>query len=240
MIKIVYVYGALLSQYGEYAALKYLEARLSDSGESVEIARMTPSDNLELSGCDLLYIPPGTERSLLEAAERLAKDKSEITSYCENGGLALLTGNASALFARSISHFSGDTTDGLGIFDMDASVIDARRYSEFIMTSDRLPGETIGAINTSIEFESAEMPLFDVRFDAANILHIPFEGAVRGNVFATQLIGPLLVRNPALLDYFCAEMCGHELPACSEDWHRYALAGYSSALATLKKESGAV
>lgn len=240
MTRIVYLFGELMSQYGEYAALELLRARLESAGENVVTDRVNEGQPLDLSGCDLLYIPAGTERSLLAAAKAAAPYADEIARYCDEGGLALLTGNAGALFGGSIERFDGEKAEGLGLLDADAVIIDKRRYSEFIMDSNELGANVIGAINTSTEFTARETPLFEIRFDAARILSERYEGVKKGRVFATQLIGPLLVRNPAALDYFAREACSHELPPCGERWRAYSEAGYASALNTLKKESGAV
>ena len=240
MTRIVYLYGELMSQYGEYSSLTLLRARLESAGEAVAIDRVNEGDALDLTGCDLLYIPAGTERSLLAAANAIAKHTDEIESYCVSGGLALLTGNAGALFGGAIESFDGSFAEGLGLLDLDAKIIDKRRYSEFIMNSNELGGGIIGAINTSVEFTSREEPLFEIEFDAAHILGESYEGTKKGRVFATQLIGPLLVRTPAALDYFASAASGLSLPESTAEWRRYSEAGYKSALATLKRESGAV
>ncbi|MDO4566989.1 MAG: hypothetical protein Q4B42_06625, partial [Oscillospiraceae bacterium] len=211
MIKIVWLFGELMSLYGEHAALEFLKRRLEEAGEETLIERVEEGGELNLSDCSLLYIPAGTEKSLLAAARHIAAYKQEIDGYCARGGLALLTGNAPALFCREIKSFGGSKAEGLGIFDGEAEILDKRRYSEFIMRSNILLGYTIGAINSSLKLMHSETPLFKVLFDAAKILPERSEGIVKGGVFATQLIGPLLVRNPAALDFFASKAAGHEL-----------------------------
>lgn len=237
MKKVVWLYGGLMSQYGGYSALKFIEKRLASEGESVEIERVVPGESVDLSNCGLLLLPPGTERSLLAAAEAISGIAGEIKAYCEGGGMLLATGNSGALLGQRITSFDGDLVEGAGVLDITADISPRRLYSEFIMNSDILGSDIIGAINTSTVFEGGEKPLFEVCFDAAHILSGKSEGFVKNNVFATQLVGPMLVRNPAVLDYFCARLCGHELKHCDESWRKYSEAGYASVLATLKKEN---
>lgn len=237
MKKIVWLYGGLMSQYGGYSALKFLQKRLESAGESVEIKNVAPGESVNLADCGLLLLPPGTERSLLAAADAAARIAPELIAYCRDGGTVLATGNAGALLGHRITSFDGASVEGLGVLDINADISPKRFYSEFIMDSSLLGNNVIGAINTSTLFSGSEKPLFEVKFDAAHILADSREGFVRDNVFATQLIGPMLVRNPAVLDIFCERLCGHELAPCEDAWRKFSEAGYESALATLQKES---
>ncbi len=238
MIRIVCAYSDLMNLYGEYAAPLFLKARLQRAGEEVEISRFTLGETPDLHRCDLLLFSAGTERSMLRALDDLRDKRAEIAEYIRANGRVLLTGNAGALFANSVTEADGTVHEGLGLLDGTVSLTGKRRYAEYIMHGARLGRDIIGSINTSAEFRWNETPLFEVEFQSEKLLPEKSEGAVKNNVLATQLTGPLLVRNPHVLDRTCASLLGKPLPPCTASWRVYSEAGYASALATLKKESG--
>ncbi len=238
MINIVTAYADLMNQYGEYAALEVLRKRLEAAGETVTVRALAPGGMPDLSGCDLLYCPAGTEKAMLAARAEVNRHAAAFTAYFERGGLALCTGNAMGLFAKNVRDAAGKAHDGMDWLDCDLNILPTRSYTELIAQSGEFSGEIIGAVNSSLQVESREQPLFKVMFDASGALGAPYEGMVKNNLLATQLTGPLLVRNPFLLDELCERLCGHALAPCEETWYAYAVAGWQSALATLKKASG--
>ena len=238
MNRIVVGYPDLLNLYGGWAAPELLRRRLESAGETAAVDTFSVGSAPDLTHCDLLLFPAGTERALAAALDDLAPHRESLRAYLEAGGLALCTGNAGALLCRSFTDLAGRAHEGLGFLDAEARQIPKRRYAEYILSSPLLGPDVIGAINTSVEFAGAETPLWTVEYESEPLLPGKTEGFVRGNAFATQLVGPLLVRNPRLLDLFCAKLCGHELPPGADDWYVYACRGYESALATLKKEAG--
>lgn len=238
MIRILTAYADLMNQYGEYAALRVLRARLEAAGEQVEIDGFSLGDTPSLENCDLLYCPAGTELSMLAARADARRLEDKLTDYFERGGLALCTGNAMGLFAKTVRRTDGEKCEGIGWLDCELRLLPGRRYTELLAQSGVFSGELVGSINSSMQVESREEPLFEVLFDASGALGAPFEGMKRQNLLATQMTGPLLVRNPFALDDLCERLCGHALPECTESWYAYAVAGWKNAVDTLKKESG--
>ncbi len=233
-MKIVTAYADLMNQYGETAALRLLRARLEDAGEPVEIVPCTVGSAPELEGCGLLYCPAGTESAMLAARRDAARYAPQYTAYFERGGLALCTGNALGLFAKEVAGSDGEPVEGIGWLDCAVRVAPGRRYTELIVQSGVFSGKLTGALNSSLRVESREQPLFKVCFDAAGVLGAPYEGMVKGGLLATQLTGPLLVRNPFALDELCERALGHPLPPCTARWYAYAVSGWNRALETLR------
>lgn len=237
MLKILHVYPDLLSLYGEYANVKALAQRLAAAGETVEVVSRSTGERLPLADTDLVYIGAGTEAKLLAAADDLQRHKDKLLAYLEKGGLVLATGNAVALFGNTITAADGTVTQGLGAVDADAVLDGKRRYAEVVAGCDLTAEKVVGAINTSMKLTVRETPLFKVEL-ASEAFVGAAEGYVKGGLFATELCGPLLVRNPALLDVFAAKVAKKDLPPCEEGWYRFARAGYSRVLETLGKEAG--
>jgi len=104
------------------------------------------------------------------------------------------------------------------------------------MTTDLAEGEVVGAINTSIEYTPSATPLFQVRATSDKSYTSSVEGFRGEGLYATNLIGPLLVRNPNMLDRVASIVCKAELPPVQEPWASHAGAAYRSVLATLQRE----
>ncbi len=237
MIKIVYAYGDLLGLYGEYANVKALQQRLESAGETVEVETAHVGDPFRLSGADLFYVGAGTEGKMLAALHDIGEKKDAVLEYLSGGGLALATGNALSMFGKNVVDADGASAKGLGFGDFDVRIDDKRRYGEFIATCALVKEKVVGSINTSLTVVSRERPFFNIEFASADMLGAPSEGIIKNNFYATELSGPLLVRNPALLDAFASLVAGRELPRCEDGWYDFAWDGYNSVLATLEKAS---
>lgn len=237
MIKIVYAYGDLLGLYGEYANVKALQQRLECAGETVEVETVHVGEDFRLTGANLFYVGAGTDGKMLAALEDINEKKDAVLQYLENGGLALATGNALALFGGTVVDADGASAKGLGFCDLGVRIDDKRRYGECIARCALIKEKVVGSINTSLTVVSREAPFFTIDYASAPVLRIPSEGVVKNNFYGTELSGPLLVRNPALLDAFAGKIAGHALPICGEGWYDFAWDGYNSVLGTLTKAS---
>ena len=238
MITIVSAYADLMNLYGDYANAEALKRRLNSAGQPAEIRHISVGNEFDLSGCDLLYIGAGTEPAMLTALKDIEKNGDQIRDYLQSGGKILATGNAAALLAQSISFESGETFGGLALCDYEVLITGKRRYAEYIMTTPLIEREVVGATNASIEISESASPMFAVTCCTGSWDTRTVEGYCKDGIYVTELCGPLLVRNPALLEYFAALLCGGDLPLCDDSWLAFARAGYDSVLDTLKKARG--
>ncbi|MEG0832918.1 MAG: hypothetical protein RSG78_02755 [Oscillospiraceae bacterium] len=99
-------------------------------------------------------------------------------------------------------------------------------------------GEIVGVINSSMTVSSRESSVFEVEYDTAGMLHDKKEGIFCDNIIATELSGPLLIKNPELLDRIAQLVCKRELGTCEEDWFVLAQKAHADMLAVLEKASG--
>ncbi len=237
MIRIFHAFDSLMNLYGEYGNVSMLERALKDAGEEVEVITLKRLEGFDPDSCGFLYIGAGTEGAAAAACTECAEQKDRLSAYAERGGLALLTGTAPALFGKGVV-LNGMLHEGAGVLDVTYKVTPGKRsYSEFIMSCDEISDSVVGAISTSSEIISGETPFFTARFDAAGILHGTTEGAKKDGIYASELIGPLLARNPALLNFFAAKIAGHEIEVCPESAAMgFAKKSFESVLATLIKE----
>jgi len=235
MIHIGHLFPDLMNLYGEYANVVALRRRLEDAGEEVSVRAIRIGEELDLKGMDFLYIGGGTDGAMVRALHELRRNPGLIGSFAGFGGLVLLTGNASAILCSNLTVY-GDEEKGLEISGSSATLSHSRRYAEYIMASTIISSGVVGAINTSIEMTPSEKPLFQVICTSDSRKNMQVEGYLGEGIYATSLIGPLLVRNPALLTWFAEKLAGHELPAVREPWGAVAEAGFRSVLTTLHSE----
>ena len=245
MIRIVVAYPDLLNLYGDYANIRLLAARLQGCGERVETASFSVGSYHDFSAADLLYFGAGTEDRMLQALRDFRRFGKELAAFIANGGRLLATGNAGAIFCRSVEDTrpgKEGKAEGIGLFAADAQIIRRRRYSELVCGSDICSEKLLGCVNSSVNFvrDEAQAPMHRVLWDSEKRFAAGSgEGlsAAEGRLLATELTGPVFFRNPALLSAFAAQLCKKQLPVCEEQWYKQLQAGYAHALAVLPREA---
>ena len=215
-IKILHLFPHLLSLYGEYGNLAILKKELENAGHVVTVSHWE-SGPLDLEQ-DLIYIGSGTEDNLLLAAQRLLPHAEEVKASMEKGTLWLATGNAMALFGAALTR-SESVYEGLGLFQYQTLIDDSKRFlGDVVAESPLLSSPIIGYVNTSCIFEGIETPLMSLLLnkELGSNKKEAAEGILSGSFWGTQLIGPLLVKNPEILSFYFEKLTGSAL-ALAED-----------------------
>ena len=76
-----------------------------------------------------------------------------------------------------------------------------RRYGAVIVKNDDI-GEVVGFINKCSHIEEIEdIKLFDYLFKDNNLVDNKYEGYHVDNFYGTHIIGPILVKNPCLMNH---------------------------------------
>lgn len=204
-IKILHLLPKLLSLYGEYGNVAVLANELRKAGFTVTVDSWEKGElNLDY---DLIYIGSGTENNLPEAVKRLAPHADAIKSSIK-ATTWLATGNAMTLFGASVSQ--GDrTTPALGVFDYTTAIHGGKRYLGDALTAEKM----VGFINTSSVYEGITTPLFRLQLNPnlGNDKKSNHDGIHADRFYGTQLIGPVLVKNPHFMERIAAEMTGETL-----------------------------
>ena len=212
-IKILHLFPRLMSLYGEYGGLRLLERELRRGGFAVTVTASDDGDDVPFGEFDMIYVGAGTEEALLEGCRRLAPYGEGIRAAVSGGKtLFLATGNAMALFGKTVTR--GEITlEGMGAFGYE-TIIEKKRYLGDALTTGENPfgAVCVGFVNTSCRFEGIERPLLEMRLNPAlgNDKKSPAEGIFAGNFVGTQLIGPLLVKNPHALAWVYQRLTGEE------------------------------
>lgn len=201
-IKILHLFPHLLSLYGEYGNIAVLKAELEKAGYTVTVAHYEEGEpDLEQ---DLIYIGSGTEDNLLVALRRLIPYADAIKESVASGALWLATGNAMTLFGKDVAR-KEQTVPALGVFFYHTEIDDSQRYLGDALSDDSFAGApSLGFINTCNRYRGIEAPLMQLRLGAklGNDKASAADGIRENNFFGTQLIGPLLTKNPHILSFF--------------------------------------
>ncbi len=233
-MKAIFLYHDLLNLYGDYANLSVLQKRFEDVGKTLEIQYISVEEYTELETADFIYIGAGTEKSLFAALKDVRRFKDDIKAFIANNKPMLCTGNSFALFGENITDLSGNQYEGLGFFDTNVKQISTRNYDEYIMRSDVLNYPVVGSLNSSLEVVCHEKPFFTTEICSSKN-YTKLEGIVKQNFYATGLSGPLLARNPLLLDYF-AKLIDKTFEPVVSDWFTVAENGYRKAVEILRSD----
>ncbi len=200
-IKILYFYPDLMSLYGSYANVSVLKRRLEQMGSTVTVMPVLPGQETDLSHADFLYMGAGTEHAQKAALADFARYGEAVKTAAESGMTMLFAGTAMELLGKSITGADGTVCDGIGLADFTA-VQGTKRFVEDVYGhTDLYPEAVVGFMNKCSTISGVETPLLtSLSLGFGNEGEKTPEGFHRNNVFASQLTGPLLVKNPRMLD----------------------------------------
>lgn len=204
-VKLYHIFPDLMNLYGDYGNLVVLQKALADAGAESEIVKLRPGEAADLADADFLYMGPGTEPARNAALEHLRPLKDALASAILTRQVpALFTGNAWSLLGQTLTLANGETVEGLGLFNYTTAESRDRYTGDAIAApvNQELPSQpAVGFLNRCDVVHGVEAPLFSLEMGKGNDGNGPAEGFVQGSFYATHLIGPLLVKNPHLLNY---------------------------------------
>lgn len=235
-IKILHLFPKLLSLYGEYGNVAILTKTLKDNGYSVDVREHENGSDIDFD-VDFVYVGSGTEENISEACSRLKKFGESIKASVENNTVWLSTGNSMSLFGRSIKTADADAKDAVSLFDYITEIDSENRFHGDVLTSeDNVFGnKLIGYVNTSSVYFNIKKPLlkFVLGEKLGNDKKNLSDGIIYRNFYGTQLIGPFLVKNPAVLSRIYRDITGETL-ILNEDLN--IVKAYNTAVSELTKK----
>ncbi len=201
-LNILHLLPELMSLYGEYANLSILRRRLEKLGVTVNVIAADCETAPDFAKADLIYMGAGTERSQKAALEKLLPHADALKAAAQRGALVLLTGNAMPMLGKTIIDAGGKRFDALALADFTTQESD-KRIGVDIIAVPTLWGETaVGFMNKCSRTTGITTPLFSsLPLGFGNEQEGGAEGYVSGNVIATHITGPVLVKNPAFTDF---------------------------------------
>lgn len=200
-LNILHLYPSLMGLYGEYANLTLLKEKLELLGGAVHLQAAGPEETPNFESADFIYMGAGTERSQKAALTALLPHREALKGALDRGAVALFTGNAMELLGAAVTDAAGKTWEGLGLAGFTTTETDKRVPGDVIAMPSLWEAPVVGFMNKCSVTTGVESPLFpSLTLGFGNERELGSEGYVDGNLFATHLTGPVLVKNPDFLD----------------------------------------
>lgn len=201
-MRIIHLFADLCNLYGDYGNVCALKRALENKGQNVEIEYQSIDEAIDISGADFVFIGSATERNQKVALEYLQGYKDNIKTALDNGTVILATGNSFEIFGQSVTDCDGVKHEGLSFFPYETIEGKERIVTDSLCDTSLCGGDIIGFVNKASLTTGATSPLFDVKQGSGNGKDDSQEGVHYGNFYGTHLIGPVLIRNPQLCEYF--------------------------------------
>lgn len=201
-LKIIHFYPDLMSLYGSYANVAVLKRYLEQMGNTVTVETIQPgASEAGLVDPDFIFMGAGTERAQKAALADFTRYESAIKAAAEDGVAMLFAGTSMELLGKSITDDAGKEYAALGLADFTTVQTKKRFVEDVYGVTDLYAEPVVGFINKSSTISGVETPLLtSVQLGYGNEgLKTP-EGFRYKNVIGSHLTGPILVKNPRLLD----------------------------------------
>lgn len=209
-VRILHLFYDLMNMYGDYGNVSILCKRLEELGMQVTLDKKTVGDVLIDGDYDFIYCGAGTELKRNKALETLRPEKDALQKAIESGTQVLFTGNSWEILGKRLLTVDSERLDGLGIFDFETVEDSDRRVTgDIIAYADFLDEPVCGFVNKCGSVSGITTPLFDkITLGPGNSKGSNAEGFRYKNFYGTELIGPLLVKNPHFLKMIMKALCG--------------------------------
>ena len=204
-ITIGHLYHDILNLYGESGNILALKYALEKQDIEVVIKELSITDELDLTDFDFVYMGAGTEQNQLLALNHLKKYASSVSQAILNNKMFLVTGNSIELFGSYIQN-NEEKIETLGIFNYYTERTYNRLVSECVFKNEKINDLILGFENHQGITRNADKSLFKVIKGFGESIDNGLEGYKHNSFYATYLLGPILARNPMLLEYLAKKL----------------------------------
>lgn len=195
-VKILSLYRDLTNLYGSDANIRCLKKHIEEAGNACEVTYLELGQAPDFSEYDFVYMGAATERSQKRVLSELVQHKTQFADYIQSGGLCLFCGNSFELLGKSITALDSTVYEALGFYDYETVEVSRRVVVDTVCDCRLVPEKIVGFMNKQSRTTIVTNPLFRVVKGAGNAPDRNDEGICDKGLFATELSGPLLVRNP--------------------------------------------
>lgn len=206
-LTILHFYPDLMNLYGSYANVTVLSGLLQRLGHAVEIRNVVPGDGVRFTDADFVYMGAGTERRQKFALSDFRRHADEIKAAASDGVTMLFAGTAMELLGESVTDADGNTIPGIALAPFQTAQHAKRVVGDVYGHTELFPEAVVGFMNKCGIVSGVDSPLLaalDMGF--GNEAEHDAEGWHKHNVYASELTGPLLVKNPKLLEHVAAAL----------------------------------
>ena len=200
-VTIIHFYPDLMDLYGSRANVLALKRYLERLGCHAAVKAVRPGGGADISRGDFFYMGAGTERAARAAMADFSRYAEPLKAAAQDNAAMLFAGTAMDLLGKSVREADGSSYEGLGLASFTAEHGKRRIVGDVYGHTDLYPEAVVGFMNKCGIVSGVETPLLtglDLGF--GNEKERGPEGFRWKNVMASQLTGPLLVKNPKLLE----------------------------------------
>lgn len=183
-IKVLHLYHDLMNLSGDNGNMVAIKDALERQKVNYTIDRLSIGDKIDFNKYNLIYVGNGSRENQELARKDLLKYKLQLNKIFKNK-LIIATGNALELFGKTI-----DNKECLNLLPFKTMYLKEYVVEEKIVHSDELDMDIIEFIN-----RNSESSINKDFFIDNNSIHV-------NNFYGTYALGPLLIRNPLLLNRF--------------------------------------
>ena len=160
----------------------------------------------------------GLDDFAAQLCETMSRSTGAICAVTDRDSVIAVAGGAKReLLGKTITDDAGKVYEGLGLADFTA-VQNKKRFVEDVYGhTDLYEDAVVGFVNRCSVITGVETPLLtSMDMGRGNEGPCGPEGYHKGSVFASQLTGPILVKNPALLKIMVQAIYRHRGETCPE------------------------
>ena len=206
-VRIIHFYPDLMDLYGSRANVLALKRYLERLDCDVTVEAVVPGGGTDIARGDFFFMGAGTERAAQAAMADFARYGDALKAAAQDCAPMLFAGTAMDLLGRTVRETDGSSYEGLGLASFTVEHGKRRIVGDVYGHTDLYPEAVVGFLNKCGVVSGIETPLLtglDLGFGNEK------EGGPEGfhwkNVFASHLTGPLLVKNPKLLETAAAAL----------------------------------
>lgn len=239
-LNLIHFYPDLMSLYGSYANLSVLARTLEKMGNSVIITYVEMGDEANIEDADFLFMGAGTEKRQKFALEDFRRHGADVKAAAEQGTPMLFCGTAMELLGKTVFDEQGREYSGIGLGFFTAKQQTKRIVEDVCGSTALYEDAVVGFMNKSSVLSGVETPfLTATALGFGNEGKGDAEGFLFKNVIGSHLTGPILAKNPRLLDAVIAAIYakrGESCPSIPRD--KWAEEGYAVTARELKARCG--
>lgn len=217
-LRLIHFYPDLMSLYGSRGNIAVLRRYMERLGNAVTVEVVPLGGEADLSGADFIFMGAGTERAARAAMGDFARFGEAVKAAAEAGAAMLFAGTAMELLGASVTEADGTSYGGIDLAGFSTVHSERRMVEDVYGHTDLFPEAVVGFMNKCGTVTGVETPLLaSVEFGIGNEGEKTPEGFHWKNVFASELTGPILVKNPRLLESLASALYARQGGALPEE-----------------------
>ena len=197
-LNISWVYPDLLNLHGDRGNVMALEKVAKMMGIEVKVTRVdTFSQDIDFEKSDIIFLNAGEVKTVEPIVNNLRKFGDKIFDYADKNKIIIAVGSTGAVLAKQLKRCDSSIVEGLGLLDMNC-VERQEIYGDDLYFTLEDKTEIVAVQIHIVDFflDNEDDKLGTVVYGKGNNDNDNTEGAKKNNVYFTNALGPVFVKNP--------------------------------------------